>query len=272
MDRLTSSVNDGPARYEGPQVGSSSSLPFLSMPPLNPFQSLSKTKVSRFLSTLPLLQLSEGERKANRLRRRFPPLPLLSGVRSGAGEDGERGLRRPVYIAFVSPSAMSLDWGWVVPVFFHSVKESTLVFPGGACLVEVAPPIGNNLLRPALHLAGACSSAGGGLARFEHVGAGDLVGAPEFVGGCTGALIRLMAASAEEMMTALCSVCRGDGFRDVVVRYVDLVLFWRVQFQDQGGAGCVPGRCSSTEIWFLPVVVGVCCGSCQSHGATPDPR
>jgi len=172
-----------------------------------------------------------------------------------------------VYIAFVSPLAMSLDWGWVVPVFFHSVKDSRLVFPGGACLVEVAPPIGNNLLRPALHLAGACSSAGGGLARFEPVGAGDLVGAPEFVSGCTGALIRLMAASAEEMMTAWCSVCRGGGFRDVVVRYVDLVLFWRAQFQDQGGAGCVPGRCSSTEIWFLPVVVGVCCGSCQSHGA-----
>ena len=50
-------------------------------------------------STLPLLlQLSEGDRKAIRFRRRSPSIPILAGACFGSNGYGERGERWPVYI------------------------------------------------------------------------------------------------------------------------------------------------------------------------------
>ena len=45
-----------------------------------------------------LLQLSEGDRKAIRFRRRSPSIPILAGACFGSSGYGERGERQPVYI------------------------------------------------------------------------------------------------------------------------------------------------------------------------------
>jgi len=52
-----------------------------------------------------------GEKQATSFRRRFPPFPLQSGGRFGAGEDGERGLRLPWYILSTKGSLVPIGGG-----------------------------------------------------------------------------------------------------------------------------------------------------------------
>jgi hypothetical protein len=85
-----------------------------------------------FLSTLPLLQLRKGKKETSQVRLCSPAFPLPSGDCFGVGEDGERGLRRPMYIAFAcSPVESSPALAVVLPGFFV-VEELRYVYPSVA--------------------------------------------------------------------------------------------------------------------------------------------
>jgi hypothetical protein len=95
----------------------------------------SPSRSSSFFSSLPL-QLRGGDREAICGRRRFLPFPVRSGGRIGAGEDGEGGLRLPLYIYLLSIGSLSpgsprgaeagMQW-------WNKVRRPLLRLAGGSC-------------------------------------------------------------------------------------------------------------------------------------------
>ncbi|RCV15300.1 hypothetical protein SETIT_3G047000v2 [Setaria italica] len=121
-------------------------------------------------------------------------------------------------------------------------------------MVEAAPPRWNNVLRPVLHLTGACYGAGDGLVRFVAGGSGGPVVFTDLSSSCTGVSFRLVGSLAVKVsMTTRRLGCRGDGA--AVDKYVDLATLCsgfkrRAQIQGQHGVGCIPARCSCSVFGF----------------------
>ena len=111
-------------------------------------------------------------------------------------------------------------------------------FPGGDCLVEAARLMWNNVLLAFIHLAGACSGAGGGPVGLE------LTGSAGPGGLRLGVLGRQVMAAMQRFGVG------GAASVFAAARLVDLFpvhsAFWRIrQIQAWESVGRVPGRWSS---------------------------
>jgi hypothetical protein len=88
-------------------------------------------------------------------------------------------------------------------------------------MVEAALPRWNNVLRPVLHIAGACSGAGDWLVRLGAAGSGRPLAFTDRSSPCTGVLFRLVVSPAMKLSTTVWRLgCRGGEY--VLDRYVDL--------------------------------------------------
>ncbi|RLN39156.1 hypothetical protein C2845_PM01G22140 [Panicum miliaceum] len=211
-----------------------------------------------------LLQLREGKRKATRFRRRSPPFPLPSGGLCGVGEDGERGERGPVYIAFVWPPAEpSPAWAVVVPDFF--AEKSWLVVPlgvGGEAMAAAA--LSRNKSSRALP-----RSCGAPLRRHRRARGGGAPGVEPVYRRCSPAVRR---PGREVRALAFCFV-DGEAAADLAdARRVERA--WtshgcsgrqrQVCIHGRRSSGRGPGRWAISVGFISPLCASVSCGSYQS--------
>ncbi|CAD6243573.1 unnamed protein product [Miscanthus lutarioriparius] len=193
---------------------------------------------------------------------------------------GERGFRRPMYIAFPCPPVESspavavvlpgffvveeLRRGCFVCVSVYDVEELRYVFPSNDCLVEVSLLLGNNTLRLGFHFTGERFIAGDECVRPESSRSGRLAGvllSLDLVGSGVGVRCLVPRSGMVEVLAARCREMAG-GF--VVFWWMDMCFGVvdcgrRALVLGQGSMGCVLGRCSFMDVFY--------CGSSQSLGA-----